>query len=178
MCEHISITEAEQRKRGNQHPHICQCYGKQCKHNYMKRGAVFIYPCKKCVADKYKNFSVISKDDAEEFRNVSNPKCGLPPITDETIVKIEQAFGFSLYEWQKEYLIGKITHRAGGRCNGNTFAYCLKLLLIDGEPLLKKNIPMWIDENHGANYRKWFANYCFEINDVLKNAGIKTRLID
>lgn len=61
MCEHISITEAEQRKRGNQHPHICQCYGKQCKHNCMKRGAVFIYPCKECVADKHKNFKWVDR---------------------------------------------------------------------------------------------------------------------
>ena len=61
MCEHISITEAEQRKRGNQHPHICQCYGKQCKHNYMERGAVFIYPCEECVADKHKNFKWVDR---------------------------------------------------------------------------------------------------------------------
>ena len=56
MCEHISITEAEQRKRGNQYPHICQCYEKQCKHNYMERGAVFIYPCRECVIDKHENY--------------------------------------------------------------------------------------------------------------------------
>lgn len=55
-CEHINITEAEQRELGNYNPHICQCYGKQCKHNYMKRGAVFIYPCKECVTDKHENY--------------------------------------------------------------------------------------------------------------------------
>ena len=98
-CEHLNITEAEQRKQGNKIPHFCQVYRNWCKHNIMERDAVFIYPCKECVADKYKNFSVISNGDAEEFRNVSKPKCGLPPITDETIAKIEQAFGFSLYDW-------------------------------------------------------------------------------
>lgn len=55
-CEHISITEAEQRKRGNQHPHICQCYMKRCKHNIMKRDEVLIYPCEECITDGYKNF--------------------------------------------------------------------------------------------------------------------------
>lgn len=55
-CEHLNITEAEQRKQGNHNPHICQFYKKQCRHNIMKRGAVFIYPCEKCAADGYKNY--------------------------------------------------------------------------------------------------------------------------
>lgn len=55
-CEHISITEAEQRKLGNCNPHICQFYKKQCKHNSMERDAVFIYPCKECEANKHANF--------------------------------------------------------------------------------------------------------------------------
>ncbi len=55
-CEHISITEAEQRERGNHHPHVCKCYKKRCKHNSTEQYAVFIHPCKECVADKHKNF--------------------------------------------------------------------------------------------------------------------------
>lgn len=56
MCEHISITEAEQRKQGNKIPHFCQIYRNWCKHNSMERDAVFIFPCKECVADRHKNF--------------------------------------------------------------------------------------------------------------------------
>lgn len=56
MCEHISITEAEQRKQGNKIPHFCQIYRNWCKHNSMERDAVFIYPCEECVADRHKNF--------------------------------------------------------------------------------------------------------------------------
>ena len=55
-CEYISITEMDQRKQGNHNPHICQCYMKQCKHNSMERGAVFIYPCRECVTDKHENY--------------------------------------------------------------------------------------------------------------------------
>lgn len=58
-CEHISVTEMEQReqrKQGNHTLHLCQCYKKLCLHNSMERDAVFIYPCKECVADKFKNF--------------------------------------------------------------------------------------------------------------------------
>ena len=55
-CKNISITEAEQRKQGNHNLHICQYYRERCKHNTMKRGAVFIYPCEECCCDKFKNF--------------------------------------------------------------------------------------------------------------------------
>lgn len=55
-CKNISITEAEQRTIGNNNPHICQIYGKRCKHNVMKRGAVFIYPCEECCCDGFSNY--------------------------------------------------------------------------------------------------------------------------
>ena len=61
-------------------------------------------------------------------------------ITDETIQKIEEIFGFSLYGWQKEYLKGERTSRMGGRRNGNTFVYCLSLLLSDREKIKKREV--------------------------------------
>ena len=73
-------------------------------------------------------------------------------ITPETIQKIESVFGFSLYDWQKDYLIGKIKHRVGGRHNGNTFAYCVKLLLSDGDPIKIKDIQKYIDEVIGDKF--------------------------
>lgn len=97
-------------------------------------------------------------------------------ITPETIQKIESVFGFSLYDWQKDYLLGNIQHRAGGRCNGNTFAYCVKLLLSDGDPIKIKDIQKYIDEVHDSYYTKWFTGYCMEINKKLVSVGLKTRI--
>lgn len=97
-------------------------------------------------------------------------------IEPEMIPKIESVFGFSLYDWQKDYLLGKIKHRVGGRHNGNTFAYCVKLLLSDGDPISVKDLWKYIDEVHGSGYYRWFTDYCLEINEKLIAAGFKTRV--
>lgn len=99
-------------------------------------------------------------------------------ITPEMIPVIENSFGFQLYDWQRDYLLGKTNYRAVGRRNGNTFAYCVKLLLSDGEPIKRKNIVRYVDEYHGNRYLRWFAGYCMDINKVLKESGLKTRLMD
>ncbi len=99
-------------------------------------------------------------------------------ITEDLIPKIEKAFGFPLYDWQKDYLLGKTNLRFGGRRNGNTFAYCVKLLLSDGEPIRKREVFRYRDEEHGFKYYDWFRNYCLEINDTLIKSGFKTRIIN
>lgn len=99
-------------------------------------------------------------------------------ITWKMIPQIEKAFGFRLYKWQRNYLLGNRRYRTKHRRNGNTFAYCVKLLLSDGEPikieLLKRG--RYADEIHGTYYRMWFAQYLLEINDTLRKAGLDTRL--
>lgn len=97
-------------------------------------------------------------------------------ITDEVIEKIENIFGFSLYDWQKEYLKGEIERRTIG--NGKTFAYCLKLLLSDGAKINKRDVFRYRDEDHGASYPKWFQRFCLEINQRLIENGFKTRICD
>lgn len=56
-CKNISITEAEQRKIGNNNPHICLIYRKRCKHNIIKRDEMFIYPCEECCCDNFSNYN-------------------------------------------------------------------------------------------------------------------------
>lgn len=99
-------------------------------------------------------------------------------ITWKMIYKIENAFGFRLYKWQRNYLLGNRTNRTRHRRNGNTFAYCLKLLLSDGKPIEMKNhnARKYIDEWHGPSYITWFAGYLKEINDILVKNGFETRL--
>ncbi len=94
------------------------------------------------------------------------------------IRKIEKAFGFPLYDWQKDYLLGKRNARMGGRCNGNTFAYCLKILLSDREPIKKRDLFKYRDENHGTHYDSWFAGYIWDINNTLLAAGFETRIVE
>lgn len=94
------------------------------------------------------------------------------------IQKIEKAFGFSLYDWQKDYLLGKRNTRMGGRCNGNTFAYCLKILLSDREQIKKKDLFKYRDERHGTHYDSWFARVALDINNTLVAAGFETRIVE
>lgn len=99
-------------------------------------------------------------------------------ITGEMIPKIEHCFGFPLHDWQKDYLLGESgISRVGGRANGKTFIYCVKLLLSDGEPIHRKDLRKWIDGTHGCFYTEWFTCYCLEINQTLVDAGFKTRLV-
>lgn len=56
-------------------------------------------------------------------------------ITWKMIPQIEKAFGFRLYKWQRNYLLGNRRYRTKHRRNGNTFAYCVKLLLSGGESI-------------------------------------------
>ena len=99
-------------------------------------------------------------------------------ITEEMISKIEQAFGFPLYDWQKDYLLRKRDTRMGGRNNGNTFVYCLKILLSDREPIKKRDLFKYRDENHGTHYDTWFAGYIWDINKILVAAGFETRVVE
>lgn len=104
-------------------------------------------------------------------------KGGLNMITEDLIQKIEKAFGFSLYDWKKDYLLDKMDYMPAGRGNGKTFVYCLKLLLSDGEAIRKEYIYKYRDGEHGASCKQWFRNYCLEINDILTKNGFKTRII-
>ena len=93
------------------------------------------------------------------------------------IRKIEKAFGFTLYDWQKNYLLGNhYKFPICGRSNGRTFAYCLKLLLTDGETIKKRDLFKYRDERHGTHYDSWFAGYITDINKTLVAAGFETRV--
>lgn len=47
--------------------------------------------------------------------------------------RIEEVFGFELYDWQKKYLKGELDSFPNGRRNGKTFVTILKGLLLDEE---------------------------------------------
>lgn len=48
-CEHLNLTEEQQRKAGTDKPHICLKYGKRVFHRSTERGYhEMIYPCREC----------------------------------------------------------------------------------------------------------------------------------
>jgi hypothetical protein len=98
-------------------------------------------------------------------------------ITDSTLEKIEKIFGYPLYDWQKEYLRGITNERPYGRCNGKTFAYCIRLLLEDREKIPLRDIKKYKDEMHGSQYTRWFCGYLIDINKILIGNGFETNLV-
>lgn len=97
-------------------------------------------------------------------------------ITNETITKIEEIFGFVLHDWQKDYLLGKSYDKPNERQSGRTFAYCVGLLLSDGEKISGRDLTKYIDAFYGSNYPYWFRNYALDINQALVDAGFETRI--
>lgn len=99
-------------------------------------------------------------------------------ITEGMIPKIEQAFGFHLYDWQKDYLLEKpYTYSYGRRRSGRAFAYCIKLLLSDGKLIKRRDLfKHSCSAEHGTRDWRWFAEYALEINDKLVAAGFETRM--
>lgn len=104
-------------------------------------------------------------------------------VTKRMIPRIEQAFGFALHDWQKDYLLGKPCDFPSEyqRQVGKTFIYCVKILLSDGKPIPRRRLdfakfvdfPKW---GLGPRYSLWFADYMREINDILMESGFETRI--
>ena len=99
-------------------------------------------------------------------------------ITEQYFPLIEKAFGFALYDWQKDYLLGK-GNRPYGRRQGKTFAYCLRLLLEnpDAKPITKQDCFGCQDEHYDGHYSSWFRGFLRDIYITLSQNGFKTRLV-
>lgn len=111
---------------------------------------------------------------------------------NKTFEKIEQSFGFKLYDWQKDYISMKIDGiPVGDRQTGKTFAYVLRHLLNyevkmgDYEYVFKtaerhgwccSKFPC--DEFRSIQYMKhWYPRYVIDIDQKLKSIGIDTCFI-
>ncbi len=98
-------------------------------------------------------------------------------ITDKEIEKIEQIFGFTLYDWQKKYLKREAEFMPTDSRNGKTFVYCIKLLLSDEEKINKRDVFKYRDWDSRNNAR-WFRSFCLEINEKLVDNGFETRIVE
>lgn len=99
-------------------------------------------------------------------------------ITESVISRIESAFGFQLYDWQRKYLKGEPYEEPERvrRC-GRTFIHIVRLLLSDGESIKWSDVKegRYLDSYHGQRYVVWFSHELLEINEVLISHGFRTR---
>lgn len=97
-------------------------------------------------------------------------------ITESTITEIEKTFGFDLYDWQKDYLIGKTDNMPNERKSGRTFAYIVRFLLTNDCEMVYGKVPP--DEVHSVFYRHWFEREVRDINIILCHNGFETCIRD
>lgn len=98
-------------------------------------------------------------------------------FTEEVISKIEKAMGFTLYPWQKHYLLNDFGLNHNYRGVGNTTIFAIKKLLTLKEVIEidSNNISKLCDFNP-ARSMGWFRNDLKMINDKLTSAGFITCL--
>lgn len=97
-------------------------------------------------------------------------------INEETIIEIEKIFGFELYDWQKDYLLGKTNNMPMCRRSGRTFAYIVRFLLTNNTETIYGKVPP--DEYHGGHYRRWFKAEARNINIILRHNGFETCILE
>lgn len=95
-------------------------------------------------------------------------------ITNETIPLIEKALGFTLYNWQRAYLLGEPHTIPTERATGRTTAYIVKLLLTNREPINIKFEAMKYKDHQGVLYTHFFRNFMREIDEKLTTVGLPT----
>ena len=103
-------------------------------------------------------------------------------INEKRINEVEKALGIKLYACQRDFIFNGYQGCHNERCTGQTTAYCIKLLLTDGEP-----IKLWDPEQmkrlsdgnrFGSRYNEWFRRFLIENYERLKAAGVETRVVE
>lgn len=103
-------------------------------------------------------------------------------MNEELLERIERALGFNLYEWQKEYILGRLNTSPCGRLQGKTTAHILRQLFAMPTPLyLLRDFKMLrcvVDEYHSTSYYSIYRRMTLEIADrLLREEHIVTRPI-
>lgn len=80
-------------------------------------------------------------------------------MDDQVLIDIEGVLGFELYDWQKDYILGKRYDGYTGRRSGRTTAYMIRLMLSEGPPInlyITKELLSILDGSYGPSYHVWF----------------------
>ncbi len=94
------------------------------------------------------------------------------------IPRIEKALGFNLHDHQIKYLLNDGSLKLG-RATGKTTAYCIKLVLSDGEALDLRKPEIYADEiflhDHQRYARNFFKHELLNIREKLMKCGFAVR---
>lgn len=97
---------------------------------------------------------------------------------DNTIKLIEEALDVTLYHYQKLYLTDPDIVPDSffmDRQTGSTFVFCIRLALIEGEPLDFVKTKIVDDYYLRGWYRDWFEKCFYNIWKKLKYKGLSVR---
>lgn len=109
-------------------------------------------------------------------------------VWSKTFKKVEEALGFELYDWQKDFISMEIDFiPVGGRANGKTLAFILRYLLnyeiqIKMYPMMWKGpyyeelFPVDMEKINILYIHDWYPRYILEIDRKLKSVGLETYL--
>lgn len=98
-------------------------------------------------------------------------------FTHEVISRIEKAMGFTLYPWQKHYLLNDFGLNHNYRCAGNTTIFAIKKLLTLKEVIdIDSNDISKLCDFNPARSVGWFRSDLKIINDKLTSVGFITCL--
>lgn len=109
-------------------------------------------------------------------------------VWSKTFKKVEEALGFELYDWQKNFISMEIDFiPVDGRANGKTLAFILRYLLnyeiqIKMYPIMWKGpyyeelFPVDMMWERNIYVRDIYPKYIIEINEKLKSVGLETYL--
>jgi hypothetical protein len=89
------------------------------------------------------------------------------------MLRIERALGFKLHGWQKDYILTGKAVLPGGRRNGRTTAYCVRMAINTSKTYTYRELLKNTDEYHGQFYPHWFRDKFLEIRERLERVGLK-----
>ena len=95
-------------------------------------------------------------------------------INEEVLGQIEKAFDIKLYDWQRDYLLDKPFKTPTSSQSGRSFAKIIKLLLTTE---IKEREIRSFAKYESIHRQIYFEKQVLEIDNKLKSAGIKTKLI-
>ena len=102
-------------------------------------------------------------------------------INEKRIAEVEKALGIKLYTCQREFILNGIIACRNERCTGRTTAYCIKLLLSEGEPIKlwdREQMLRLMDYKGNNSYVRFFEERLTKIYEQLKVSGVVTRTVE
>jgi len=82
---------------------------------------------------------------------------------------------------QRDFILNGVHACPNERYTGYTTAYCIKLLLTEGEPIRARDygeMERLADGWHGRHYTDYFRRFLYDHYEMLKEKGVKVRQVE